>query len=689
MSEQNNLSSVGMNGEARSHGLEMTDFDAEHRGFELLRARISLGVGIVSYPLMWLFFEASPHPAFDPFWGRLLAITPAALILASTLFKNFKPEYTHVYLSFFAWIVTGHSLNLLRLSAFEPQRVASTFIVVAACAAILSSRKTVLTYSLFVFAATFFSWELTGTQAFPSWVLPLALGVIPAFSLATEFGKNRLFDLLAKSRKEVRMILDNLGQGFLVINSKGIVQPGVSAMVERIFSKEPTGKSFSGLLGMKGVELDNWRNWLLMTFREDLPFETLKSLGPRSFYTPEGNYIELDYRAIYEKKGSSDRVSRIICIASDKTLQKQLQAQFEQQQARVKRIIAILENRVAFAEFVQTARDILARLPASIPKSVNDPEMKKQVLRELHSIKGVAALFQLNEISKMSHALEYELSVSLQIPELDIRVLAISELFEEILMEDRQLIGSFDEENSGFRTFDEAECQKLLEVASTELPYNSQALRELEQHLILDPISDSFTRYRAVSENIAERQGKQIDFIVTPSDTRVVVGMYQDFIRSCVHLFRNAVDHGLEQPHERIRAGKSAAGTIRVDFVEAAGKIKIIVSDDGRGLDSEKIRASAVRKGRLTPDQASKLTKEELYGLLFESGFTTREQASDISGRGVGLDAVKSEVVRLGGSVKVESELGKGTRFTLEIPLLLEALRPYTREGNSRTVQAA
>jgi two-component system chemotaxis sensor kinase CheA len=142
-----------------------------------------------------------------------------------------------------------------------------------------------------------------------------------------------------------------------------------------------------------------------------------------------------------------------------------------------------------------------------------------------------------------------------------------------------------------------------------------------------------------------------------------------------VHLIRNALDHGLEGPDERERAGKSRRGTVRLSASQRGERIVISVSDDGRGMNPDVLKRKAVEKGVIDEAQAARLTETECYELIFRAGFSTAATVSDISGRGVGMDVVKTRITELGGTLQVQSRLGRGSTLVLTVPLTLAILR--------------
>lgn len=189
------------------------------------------------------------------------------------------------------------------------------------------------------------------------------------------------------------------------------------------------------------------------------------------------------------------------------------------------------------------------------------------------------------------------------------------------------------------------------------------------------PIATIFSRFPRVVRDIATRQGKRVDLVIEGQDTEVDRTVIEVIGDPLVHLLRNAIDHGVERPEERAAAGKSAMARVRLSAEHIENSIVIVVEDDGRGIDPARIRARAVERGLLSQEAAARLSDGEVLELIFAPGFSTAEQVSDISGRGVGMDIVRTNVERLGGSVEVFSTLGQGTRFVLRLPLTLAILQ--------------
>ena len=210
-----------------------------------------------------------------------------------------------------------------------------------------------------------------------------------------------------------------------------------------------------------------------------------------------------------------------------------------------------------------------------------------------------------------------------------------------------------------------------LSQAMTDLTRCSHALQAIVMQVRMIPVEAVFLRFPRLVRDLSSKLGKHVELELVGQDTeldRTVVDAIGDPL---VHLVRNALDHGLETPAEREAAGKPAAGTVRLSARHAGGNVVITVADDGRGVDRRAVAAKAVRAGLMSADQADGIDMARAIELLFTPGFSTREQADDISGRGIGMDAVRAKVRELGGEVLLTSEPGAGSTAQIRLPLTL------------------
>ncbi|HET9107184.1 MAG TPA: chemotaxis protein CheA [Steroidobacteraceae bacterium] len=216
--------------------------------------------------------------------------------------------------------------------------------------------------------------------------------------------------------------------------------------------------------------------------------------------------------------------------------------------------------------------------------------------------------------------------------------------------------------------FDGPDAEKL-RAGLAQLERNMRELQESVMRVRMLPISFVFSRFPRMVRDLTQRLGKQIELKLTGEQTELDKTVLEKIGDPLVHLVRNCIDHGIEYPEARIAAGKPAEGTVHLDACHRGGNIAVEVSDDGGGLDSERILAKARARGLIGPNDT--LTEAQIHELIFQPGFSTAEKTTDLSGRGVGMDVVRRNVKELGGKVEVRSEPGRGSRFTITLPLTL------------------
>ena len=185
------------------------------------------------------------------------------------------------------------------------------------------------------------------------------------------------------------------------------------------------------------------------------------------------------------------------------------------------------------------------------------------------------------------------------------------------------------------------------------------------------PIGPLFERFQRVIRDLRLLSHKEVSLHIEGEKTELDKRMIDELADPLIHMVRNSVDHGLETPAEREKAGKPRSGTVSLHASHRGNSVVIIVSDDGRGIDCERVREKVVSKGLLSADEARRLTERQLVSYIWHPGLSTAETITDISGRGVGMDIVKSRIEALNGTVDVRSEPGRGTTFTIRLPLTL------------------
>jgi two-component system chemotaxis sensor kinase CheA len=212
-----------------------------------------------------------------------------------------------------------------------------------------------------------------------------------------------------------------------------------------------------------------------------------------------------------------------------------------------------------------------------------------------------------------------------------------------------------------------------------------EEVRDAALGLRMVQIGSTFLRFQRVVRDLSHELGKRIDLLITGGETDLDKTVVDRIGDPLTHLVRNAMDHGIEGAEERLASGKSAAGTLRLNAYHESGSIVVEVRDDGRGLDRGRIVAKAISRGLIVDEEG--MSDQDIYRLIFEPGFSTAEQVSNVSGRGVGMDVVKRTIEDLRGAVEVDSEAGRGTTVRLRLPLTLAIIDGFlVQAGESRFV---
>ncbi len=281
-----------------------------------------------------------------------------------------------------------------------------------------------------------------------------------------------------------------------------------------------------------------------------------------------------------------------------------------------------------------------------------------------HVFDGVGTAFQSEEMSdgleRLQHALEHESGSGARssFSELSRMVQQLKESFEPFGAIARRVIDA----RSQFHEF--VESVHALGLVSDGLQKGIMDTRMVA-------VGPLFTRFRRVVRDLCKAKNKKIDLVLIGENTELDKRMIDELGDPLTHMVRNSVDHGIELPEDRIAAGKEETATLTLEAYHAGNSICLEVRDDGKGIDHESVRAKAIEKELLTPQQAEQATPKELIQLIFQPGFSTAKEVSDLSGRGMGMDIVMTKLNALSGTIDVESEPGEGTKVTIRLPLTL------------------
>ena len=209
------------------------------------------------------------------------------------------------------------------------------------------------------------------------------------------------------------------------------------------------------------------------------------------------------------------------------------------------------------------------------------------------------------------------------------------------------------------------ELEKAIMEITSLVPASQLAnLKWASKRLQFKSISNSVKKYDTMVKDISAQLNKNIQLIV--EGDALISSEQLKILNECfIHLIRNSIDHGLEGADERTAAGKSDTGSVRISFNESSGGTIIMISDDGRGIDGKNLAKIAIAKGIITESEAASLSEQEKLNLVFRAGFSSKSEATDVSGRGIGMDVVKTNIELLGGELQLQTTLGQGSTFTI------------------------
>lgn len=220
----------------------------------------------------------------------------------------------------------------------------------------------------------------------------------------------------------------------------------------------------------------------------------------------------------------------------------------------------------------------------------------------------------------------------------------------------------------------DTETLHSLDLAVSQLDLLVSDLQNAVMKTRMQPIGRLFQKYPRIARDLARNMGKDVELVLAGEETEIDKTMIEDLADPIIHLIRNAVDHGVEDGPERLANGKPEKSIVRLEARQEGDHIVILVADDGRGMNAERLRGKAVEKGLITEEEASSMDERQSFNLVFLPGFSMAAQISDVSGRGVGMDVVRTNIQKLNGSIEIQSHLGKGTTFVISLPLTLAIL---------------
>ncbi|MGM0880858.1 MAG: chemotaxis protein CheW [Bacillota bacterium] len=290
-------------------------------------------------------------------------------------------------------------------------------------------------------------------------------------------------------------------------------------------------------------------------------------------------------------------------------------------------------------------------------KATSETAVREEAVREVEAGRGQAAAATAPAVQAAPANVSRTIRVDIE------RLDMLMNLFSELLIDRVRL----EQLSSEIKRTDLTETVEHMARVSSDL-------QSIVLKLRMVPVDSVFNRFPRMIRDLAKSLDKKIDLVITGADTELDRTVIDEIGDPLVHLLRNSVDHGIETVEERLAAGKPETGTIYLRAFHSGNHVFIEVEEDGRGINHERVRKTAIKNGVVTEEQAKQLTPDEVNMLIFAAGFSTADKISDISGRGVGLDVVKSKITSLGGNVTIDSAFGRKTKFSVQLPLTLSII---------------
>lgn len=460
---------------------------------------------------------------------------------------------------------------------------------------------------------------------------------------AKQLQDNALEKMVADRTASLQLVLDSTGDGLLSIDLNGMLLPERSRTIAIWFGPIQPGTNLWDYLAEDFETKAEIEMAIEQISVDVLPFEVAVDQAPKSI-SRNGRTYDLEYRAIREQ----DKLARILVLVRDVTAD--LAAKRAESDMRELHTLVgnLLKDRDGFDRTLEECGELIS----SMQQTTRDVIAK----HNLHTLKGNCATIGFQSVADHAHQLESKLVEDNREPTKD-----------EIVDLDRCWQASIAKIGKYLKT--RREC--YFEISPWELAEMKKLIERHASYKVLDQMVDSWrneptktplSSLAEKAEQIAARLGKTVDVVIQDNHVRIPEKRLRRFWSSMIHIVSNAIDHGIESPSHRQQMGKPSAAKLELTTRRVNGKIEVEVSDDGSGIDWERVRKVAEQRG--LPNSS----KADLVSAIFSVGFSTRDTATDVSGRGVGLSAVRTECEKAGGIVLMESQLGEGTKFLFQFP---------------------
>lgn len=462
-----------------------------------------------------------------------------------------------------------------------------------------------------------------------------------------------LEDRVAERTGSIQSLLDVSGQGFLSFGTNFVINPEHSRECERIFGGAIAGSRIDQLLYANPTQAAEFVKGLRLYFEGRASAEVIFDLLDHELSLRD-KLVRTEYRAV--------TTDRIMVILTDVTDERELQERVQGENERRDLLLRVMSHKEYFGSFTREAARVFAELKGEV-------ENVEKLVRDVHTFKGTAGFFGFHRSQGAAHDLEGYLSDAASLgesPVVDGRLTDLRHAFGEEITVVTGTLGSDWITEAEAVLIPKNEYLKIERHVDHHHPADTLLRRTLE-HYRKRALASLFARFPQMARDLALQRGRRIEPVeVSGGKSRVIPEQWERLVSAFVHIVRNMVDHGIEPPPEREALGKPPAGKISIDIRDAAEAVTFVFEDDGRGIAFEELERRGRALGMIGP--VEKPTTRQLMELIFRDGFTTAAMATVISGRGVGLPAVREAVHAMGGTIRVSTRRGSGTKFIITIP---------------------
>lgn len=514
--------------------------------------------------------------------------------------------------------------------------------------------------------------------------LRAVLTEMPDFLAAVDGAHAQVEDQLQLSRRSLELsshelmqvngnisaMLNSLGQGFLMFDARGKCAAIHSKVCEQLLECNPEGMDILDVLRVPAERRATLLGWIELLFLGVHDFEDLAPVGPRAFPHSKGLCVELAFKPIHDADGA---LAYVVMIATDRTDEVRLREESRKTQEMANMVACILRDKNQFLSFLrykdETVRMILELAEGS---TFTDAEMS-EAKNTLHTLKGTAGSFGFVSEQALIHETETALAAGKSAVDIQANLRAfvqrLTKIHEETIRANRVI---FEWVHSAQGPVRENQIEELTAFESWLAERGEHEIAaQFADRFVAVPAVQAFRRFQSLLDDTCRGLGKLApELSIDGGGLRIVPERLDRLLNMLVHIFANIAVHGIECAEERLNAGKRPGARVEirlaVEAVAGAPGLRLEIGDDGRGIDPEGIRRKLRSLGRAA--EAETLTEGALRDCIFESGFSTAKSADKLSGRGVGMSALKEEVEAMGGSIAVDSVVGQGTRFTILVP---------------------